>query len=136
MGTDKEGYKQINLSLFTEVAPSSMDAMLARMSNEPIPSGILNGLTGTAIMLAMAIVISIPIGIMVGIYLSRRLKTRNSVALSVHLPTCCKVFPLSLSDGVVYWLGGTSDAWLFCLGRKCCLIDYDASDDYSLHKRA
>lgn len=74
----KKGYKQINLSLFTEVAPSSMDAMLARISNEPIPGGILNGLSGTILMLAMAIVMSIPVGILSGIYLAEHKDSRFS----------------------------------------------------------
>ncbi|OJU53987.1 MAG: phosphate ABC transporter, permease protein PstA [Bacteroidales bacterium 45-6] len=74
----KKGYKQINLSLFTEVAPSSMDAMLARISNEPIPGGILNGLSGTILMLAMAIVMSIPVGILSGIYLAEHKDSKFS----------------------------------------------------------
>ena len=44
-----KGYKNFNLRLFTEVTPSSMDAMLARMNGEPIPGGILNGITGTVL---------------------------------------------------------------------------------------
>ncbi len=70
----KKGYRQFNLSLFTEVAPTSMDAMLAKISNEPIPGGILNGITGTLLILAMAIIIAIPVGILVGIYLSENPK--------------------------------------------------------------
>jgi phosphate transport system permease protein len=66
----KKGYKQFNIALFTENAPTSMDAMLARISNEAIPGGILNGITGTLLILALAIVIAIPIGILAGIYLS------------------------------------------------------------------
>ena len=68
----KKGYKQFNLSLFTEVAPTSMDAMLAKISNEVIPGGILNGLTGTLIILGIAIVIAIPIGIFTGVYLAEK----------------------------------------------------------------
>lgn len=70
----KKGYKQFNLSLFTEVAPTSMDAMLARISGDIIPGGILNGITGTLLILALAIIIAIPLGIMVGIYLAENPK--------------------------------------------------------------
>jgi phosphate transport system permease protein len=70
----KKGYKQFNFSLFTEVAPTSMDAMLAKISNEPIPGGILNGITGTLLILFIAAVIAIPIGILVGIYLAENPK--------------------------------------------------------------
>ncbi len=66
----KKGYKQFNVSLFTEVAPTSMEAMLARISNSPIPGGILNGITGTLLILLLAIVIAIPAGILTGIYLA------------------------------------------------------------------
>lgn len=66
----KKGYKQFNLNLFTEIAPTSMDAMLAKMSSEPIPGGILNGITGGLLIIALAIVMAIPVGIMVGIYLA------------------------------------------------------------------
>lgn len=74
----KKGYKQFNLSLFTEVAPTSMEAMLARISDEAIPGGILNGLTGTFLILLMAIVIAIPVGIMAGIYLAENPKSKFS----------------------------------------------------------
>ncbi|MCL1942268.1 MAG: phosphate ABC transporter permease PstA [Candidatus Azobacteroides sp.] len=66
----KKGYKQFNVNLFTEVAPTSMDAMLAKMSSELIPGGVLNGITGGLLIIVVAIVIAIPIGIMAGIYLA------------------------------------------------------------------
>ncbi len=72
----RKGYKQFNLSLFTEVAPTSMDAMLAKMSGELIPGGILNGLTGTILILGIAIIIAIPVGILVGIYLAENPKNK------------------------------------------------------------
>lgn len=72
----KKGYKQFNIGLFTEVAPSSMEAMFARVNGESIPGGILNGITGTLLILALAIVIAIPIGIMAGIYLAEKKEAR------------------------------------------------------------
>lgn len=68
----KKGYKQFNLSLFTDIAPTSMEAMLARISNNPIPGGILNGITGTFLILFIAIIIAIPLGVMSGIYLAEK----------------------------------------------------------------
>lgn len=70
----RKGYKQINLSFFTETAPSTLDAMLAKSSGEIIPGGIVNGITGTLIMVALAALIAIPAGIMGGIYLSEKPK--------------------------------------------------------------
>jgi phosphate transport system permease protein len=51
-----------------------MEAMLARKSGSPIPGGILNGITGTLLILSLAIAIAIPVGIMTGIYLAENPK--------------------------------------------------------------
>ena len=75
----KKGYKQINWSFFTESAPSTLDAMLARGTGDIIPGGIANGITGTLLMVVLAAVIAIPIGIMVGIHLSEHPKTKFSI---------------------------------------------------------
>ena len=71
----KKGYKQINWNFFTESAPSTLDAMLARGTGDIIPGGIANGITGTLLMVVLAAIIAIPIGIMVGIHLSEHPKT-------------------------------------------------------------
>ncbi len=65
-----KGARQFNLSLFTEVVPTSMEAMFARQSADVIPGGILNGITGTIVMLFIAMIISIPLGLLAGIYLA------------------------------------------------------------------
>ncbi len=70
----KKGYKQINLSFFTETAPSTLDAMLAKNSGDLIPGGIANGITGTLLMVALSALLAIPVGIMGGIYLSEKPK--------------------------------------------------------------
>ena len=71
----KKGYKQINWNFFTETAPSTLDAMLAKGTGEIIPGGIANGITGTLLMVGMATVIAIPVGIMAGIHLSEKPRT-------------------------------------------------------------
>jgi len=65
-----KGYKNFNLRLFTEVTPSSMDALLAISNGDPIPGGILNGITGTILIVGMAILFSVPLGLFIGIYLA------------------------------------------------------------------
>jgi phosphate transport system permease protein len=65
-----KGYKNLNFRLFTEVAPSSMDALLAKMNGNPVPGGILNGITGTILIVGIAILLTVPLGLFVGIYLS------------------------------------------------------------------
>lgn len=74
----KKGYKQINLNFFTEVAPSTLEAIKANNAGELIPGGIANGITGTLIMVFMASAIAIPVGIMGGVYLSENQKSRYS----------------------------------------------------------
>ncbi len=64
------GYKNFNLQLFSEVTPSSMDAMLSRINGESIVGGILNGITGTLLIVGVAILLTIPLGLLIGIYLS------------------------------------------------------------------
>lgn len=64
-----KGYKQLNLSFFTETAPNTFQAMMAKEAGNIIPGGILNGITGTLLMVLIASIMAIPIGIMVGIFL-------------------------------------------------------------------
>lgn len=71
----QKGYKQINLSFFTEVAPSTLDAMLAKSSGAIISGGIVNGILGTVIMVGAATIIAIPVGIMGGVYLAEKPKS-------------------------------------------------------------
>ena len=74
----RKGYKQINWSFFTETAPSTLDAMLARSTGDIIPGGIANGILGTLLMVIIAAIIAIPTGILVGIHLSEHPKTKFS----------------------------------------------------------
>ncbi|HEX2922315.1 MAG TPA: phosphate ABC transporter permease PstA [Bacteroidales bacterium] len=72
------GISQINLSFFTKTAPDSFQAMAAAASNETIPGGIANGITGTLIIIIIASLISIPAGLMTGIYLAENKNSRYS----------------------------------------------------------
>jgi len=64
-----KGYRQINLHFFTQTNPDSWDAMQALSHGKLIPGGILNGITGTLLMVGLASIIAIPLGIMIGIFL-------------------------------------------------------------------
>lgn len=64
-----KGYSQMNLDFFIKTAPTTLDAMIAGSSGSAVPGGILNGITGTLIMVAVASVIAVPAGILCGIYL-------------------------------------------------------------------
>lgn len=74
----KKGYRQINLSFFSETAPNTLDAMLAKSTGELIPGGIANGIAGTLLMVIIAAIIAIPVGIMSGIYLAEKPKATFS----------------------------------------------------------
>jgi phosphate transport system permease protein len=67
-----KGVPQFSFGLFTHVAPTSMEAMLARINGDAFPGGILNGLTGTLLMLVAAVIMVVPVGIMAGIYLAEQ----------------------------------------------------------------
>ncbi|MBB3188234.1 phosphate ABC transporter permease PstA [Microbacter margulisiae] len=64
-----KGYRQINWSFFTQVAPDTFDAMMANASGRLIPGGILNGITGSIFLVAIASILAIPIGVIIGIFL-------------------------------------------------------------------
>jgi phosphate transport system permease protein len=64
-----KGIKQINFSFFTEVTPSTFEAMTAIANDEIIPGGIVNGITGTLLIVLLASLIAIPVGILVGLFL-------------------------------------------------------------------
>lgn len=71
-----KGYHQINLAFFTEVAPDTFSAMMAKMNGKVIPGGIANGITGSLYLVAIASVIAIPFGVLIGIYLYENSKKR------------------------------------------------------------
>lgn len=64
-----KGIRQINLSFFIDTPPDTFEAMSAIANDEIIPGGIVNGITGTFLMITLAAVIAIPLGILIGIYL-------------------------------------------------------------------
>ena len=64
-----KGHRQINLSFLTETTPDTFQAMTAVANQEIIPGGIVNGITGTLLMVGLASVMAIPVGIITGIFL-------------------------------------------------------------------
>jgi phosphate transport system permease protein len=65
----EKGIRQINLSFFTETTPNTLEAMAAKASGEIIPGGIVNGITGSLLIVLFACIIAIPVGVFAGIYL-------------------------------------------------------------------
>lgn len=64
-----KGVKQLSFDFIFSTTPDTYEAMTAVASGERIPGGILNGITGTLLMVAMAAIIAIPMGIIAGVYL-------------------------------------------------------------------
>ena len=71
-----KGYDQLTWQFFTQPTPTAYKAMKAIAAGEPIPGGIANGIVGTMIMLAMAVVVAVPLGILCGAYLSENRKSK------------------------------------------------------------
>ena len=71
-----KGYHQINWAFFTQVAPDTFTAMMAKSSGQLIPGGIVNGITGSLYLVGIASVIAIPFGVLIGIYLYENSKKR------------------------------------------------------------
>ena len=77
----KKGIKHINFSFFTEVAPSTLDAMLAKTAGEGMPGGIANGIVGTLLIVSVASLIAIPIGVLAGVQLAEKANSKFSHAI-------------------------------------------------------
>jgi len=65
----EKGVRQINLSFFTQTTPNTLEAMVAKANGDIIPGGILNGITGSLLIVLFACIIAIPLGVLAGIYL-------------------------------------------------------------------
>ncbi|MDR3652110.1 MAG: phosphate ABC transporter permease PstA [Paludibacter sp.] len=76
-----KGYHQINWSFFTQVAPDTFTAMMAKSSGQLIPGGIVNGITGSLYLVGLASLIAIPFGVLIGIYLYENSKKRYAAVI-------------------------------------------------------
>jgi phosphate transport system permease protein len=74
----EKGVRQINLTFFTEAPPSTLEAMVAKANGEIIPGGIVNGITGSLLIVLFACIIAIPVGVFAGIYLYENQKNKFS----------------------------------------------------------
>ena len=77
-----KGYDQLIWQFFTQPTPTAYKAIKAIAAGEPIPGGIANGIVGTMIMLAMAVVVAVPLGILCGAYLSENRKSKFAQTVS------------------------------------------------------
>jgi phosphate transport system permease protein len=71
-----KGYKMLSINFFTQSEPTSMEVMMAKSLGENFPGGILNGITGTLLTLAIAALTAIPVGFSVGVFLSNNQRAR------------------------------------------------------------
>ncbi|MDA3927533.1 MAG: phosphate ABC transporter permease PstA [Prolixibacteraceae bacterium] len=64
-----KGVKQFSFDFIFKTTPNTYEAMTAVASGENIPGGVLNGISGTLLMVAAAALIAIPLGITSGVFL-------------------------------------------------------------------
>lgn len=117
-----KGSHQINLDFFTQVVPSSVDAMLAKQKGQPIPGGILNGITGTLMMVGLASLFSIPMGLFGGIYLSKN-KGKKMASLVRSLADILQGVPSIICGILVYmWVVTTLHSFSALAGAAALSI--------------
>jgi phosphate transport system permease protein len=64
-----KGYHQINWAFFTQIAPDTFQAMMAKASGKVIPGGIANGIAGSIYLVFLSSIIAIPFGLLIGVFL-------------------------------------------------------------------
>ncbi len=64
-----KGIRQISFDFIIKNPPNTYEAMTALANGEIIPGGIVNGITGTLVMVILASAMAIPVGLVTGIYL-------------------------------------------------------------------
>jgi phosphate transport system permease protein len=63
------GYKQIHFDFFIQVNPTPEEARLFQSAGLLIPGGILNGITGSFSVVAIAVLIAAPLGILMALFM-------------------------------------------------------------------
>jgi phosphate transport system permease protein len=63
------GYKQIHFDFFTQINPTTQEAHLFQSAGLLIPGGILNGITGSFLVIVIAVSIAAPLGILAAVFL-------------------------------------------------------------------
>ncbi|GHV30407.1 phosphate transport system permease protein PstA [Bacteroidia bacterium] len=64
-----KGYKQIHFDFFTQVSPTPMEAYLSQAGGQIISGGILNGISGSFLVVVIGAVIAVPLGILAGVFM-------------------------------------------------------------------
>jgi phosphate transport system permease protein len=63
------GYKQIQFDFFTQVNPTSQEADLFQSAGLLIPGGIFNGITGSFLVIAIAVALATPLGVLAALFM-------------------------------------------------------------------
>jgi phosphate transport system permease protein len=64
-----KSYQQTNFDFFTQVNPTPLEAYLSQLGGQVIPGGILNGISGSFLVIVIAIVIAVPLGVLAGLFM-------------------------------------------------------------------
>jgi phosphate transport system permease protein len=75
----KKGLIHVNPNFYTQTSPSATEAILANLSGEIIPGGILNGICGSLYILLITIILTVPLGFFIGVYIHENRKQKFSI---------------------------------------------------------
>ncbi|MDR0413750.1 MAG: ABC transporter permease subunit [Dysgonamonadaceae bacterium] len=97
----KNGIRHFNPPFFVDMAPDSIEAMLAQLENQPVSGGIASGIYGSLLILPVAAGAAIPTGILAGIYIHEN-RTRRLSLLAQYACAILKGAPAVVIGFVVY----------------------------------
>jgi phosphate transport system permease protein len=99
-----KGYKQINFDFLTQVSPTPLEAYLSQLSGQIIPNGILNGISGSFLVIVIAIVIAVPLGILAGLFMYSNYLPRFSNFFYYLVVSMLGIPPVIIGIVVYLWM--------------------------------
>ncbi|MDR2622653.1 MAG: ABC transporter permease subunit [Dysgonamonadaceae bacterium] len=99
-----KGYKQINFDFFTQVSPTPLEAYLSQSGKQVIPGGILNGISGSFLVVVIAAAIAVPLGILGGLFMYDNYSPRFSNFFHYLIFSMLGVPPVIIGIVVYLWI--------------------------------
>ncbi|MDR1610369.1 MAG: ABC transporter permease subunit [Candidatus Symbiothrix sp.] len=99
-----KGYKQINFDFFTQVSPTPLEAYLSHLGKQIIPGGILNGISGSFLVIVIATVIAVPLGILGGLFMYDNHSPRFSSFFHYSIFSLLGIPPVITGIVVYLWI--------------------------------
>ena len=99
-----KGYRQINVDFFTRVSPAPLEAYLFHSGNQTIPGGILNGISGSFLLIVIAAAIAVPIGLLAGLFMYDNRLPRLSKIFRDFVSPALNLPPIIAGIVVYLWI--------------------------------